>query len=472
MADFPLGGSTKDFDSKRSVSTLVNLIAEGSTDGIYRSIRRIEGLVELADVGGTPRSNFLVNGDFLYLIAGTSLVRVGTNNVVENLGTVGGSGRGALEQNSLPGGNQICALNGSGQGYIFTVGGSLVQITDTDFFPSTSVTILNERFWFSRDGTNEFFGSDVSDGLSYSPLTFGTAEESPDDVVKVIAKKSALWVVGAKTVQYLQAFDDITFPLRTVKGVTKERGIAAPDSLAEIGEFFAFLADDGTVRLFSGIEMQKISTLELELKIKGNGTLKSPGFTNPNDAVGFFIDGPIHKVYVLTFPSDNYTWCFDLSTGFDHVRESEGFGTWRVNASAIFNNQLVGGDFFSPRLWTLDPDALTEDGGIQRTILRSLSATNDRNVVIPLIELDMEVGQPDSPSLDPLLIVRYSKDGGQNFTHKGTISLGKQGVYDKRVPLRRFGRLVRNKDFVLELSTTDPVRIQYYGAYWYPRVSM
>jgi len=103
---------------------------------------------------------------------------------------------------------------------------------------------------------------------------------------------------------------------------------------------------------------------------------------------------------------------------------------------------------------------------------QNLSMTHERNVTIPLIEINMEVGQADDPNENPLMIVRYSKDGGNNFTNKGTISLGNQGDYNKRVPLRTFGRLVRNKDFVLELETTDPVRIQYYDALWYPRVSM
>lgn len=473
MANFPLGGTNKDFDSKRSRESLVNLLAEGSKDGTYRSIRRIKGLTEYVTLAvGNPRSNLLVNGDFLYVVSGNRLYRVKSDLTVEDLGAVGGSGRAALEQNSAPGGNQICVLNGAGDGFIYVVDGTLTQITDLDFFSTTSVTILNERFWFSRDGTNEFFGSEISDGLSYDPLTFATAEEAPDDVVKVIAKKSALWVVGEKTTQYYQTFDDPTLPLRSVKGVTKERGIAAPDSLAEIGEFFAYLADDGTVRLFQGVEMTKISSLELELRIRGNGTLTFPGFTNAKDAIGFFIDGPVHKTYVLTFPTDNFTWCVDLTNGFSHERATEDEDTWRVGSSEIFDGKLIGGDLFEGKLWILDPNSKDDGDRLQRTILRTPSINHDRNITIPLIEIDMEVGQIDDPSADPKMIVRYSKDGGYNWIHWGHIELGKQGDYRKRIPLRRFGRLVRNKDFILELETTEAVRIQYYGAEWYPEVSI
>lgn len=473
MADFPLGGTGKNFDSKRSRETLVNLLAEGTNEGAYRSVRRVEGLTEYINVpAGAIRSNMLPNANFVYFVAGSRLYRVSTDLAIEDLGIIGGAGRASLEQNSAPDGNQICVLNGAGQGYIFTVGGVLEQIIDPDFFTTTSVTILNERFWFTRDGTNEFFGSEISNGLAYNPLTFATAEESPDNVVNIIAKKSALWVVGERTTQYYQSTTDTTLPLRSVFGATKERGIIAKDSLSEVSDFFAFLADDGTVRLVTGTDMQKISTLELELRIKGNGTLTYPGFDDVRNAIGFFIDGPIHKIYVLTFPSNNYTWCYDLRTGFTHERASEGLNTYRIGSSTIFDQQIIGGDIFTGMLWVIDPNQRTEGTTLQRTTLRTPSITHDRNLTIPLIELDMEVGQVNDPSLEPRLIVRYSKDGGNTFVTKEPISLGKKGNYRKRVPLRNFGRLVRNKDFVLELETTDAVGVQYYGAYWYPEVSM
>jgi len=471
MPNFPLTESSKDFDSKRSRSVLFNLMTETDFKG-YQTVRRTEGLTEFSTTEDTPRSNFIINSDLLYFVGGLNLLTLTAAGIQTIIGAIGGEGRASLAQNSAPGGNQICVLNGTGEGYIFTVGGALVQITDTDFFPSTSVTILNERFWFARDGTNEFFGSEISDGFTYDPLTFGSAEESPDDVVSLIAKKSSLWVIGERTSQYFQTFDDVTFPLRAVRGATKERGIAAPDSIAEIGEFFAYLADDGTVRLFSGTEMQKISTLELELKINGNGTLTSPGFTNITDAVGFFIDGPVHKIYVLTFPTDGYTWCYDITTQLSHERGSEGEPTWRISSAVIFDNKNIVGDIFVPTMWVLDPNAQKEGDEIQRTRIRSASVVNPKNITIPLIEIDMEVGQPKNPDDDPQLMVSYSKDGGYTLVNHSDIPLGTLGNYRTRVPIRRFGRVVRNKDFILELETTDEVRVQYYGAFFEPRVSM
>ncbi len=466
MAKIPLGGSDRNFDSKKSRQKLINLIPRASNNGTYREVNRADGLTLFADLTDGPvRSNLLVNDSLLYMVSGDSLFRVDVNGVVEDLGVVGGSGVARIEANSVPNDSQILVLNGSGSGFVYTNAGGLVVITDPDFLGSTSVTILNERFWFTRDGTNEFFGSDISNGLSYNESTFGSAEESPDKVVAILAKKSSLWVLGKRTIEFWQTFDDKTFPLRRVRGATKERGILAQDSLAEIGEFFAFLADDGTVRMMQGTNLTIISDLDIELRIRGNGTATFPGFSKVDDAVGFFVDGPVNKIYYLTFPTEGYTWGYDIETGLTHLRESEGLGLWRANSAQIFANTIICGDSILGRLWELDPDNLTEGGNLIRTTIATPSISFETDVTIPYIEVDMEVGKTTDPSADPKMIVRYSKDGGYTFTNWGFIELGKIGDFRIRVPMRRFGRLVRYKDFILQFEITDAVPVQYYGMY-------
>ena len=195
----------------------------------------------------------------------------------------------------------------------------------------------------------------VSDGTSYNPLTFASAEESPDNTVAVVSKKSALWVLGSRTSEYWQTFNDTTLPLRRVRGGTKEWGIIAKDSLSEVNEFFCFLADDRTVKMVRGTQMVTISDHEFHLRIKGNGTATYPGFDKIDDAIGFFVDGPIHSIYYITFPSEGYTWGYDVTTGLAHLRETEGLGLWRVNGSTKFGSKILCGDSQTGTLWVLDP---------------------------------------------------------------------------------------------------------------------
>ena len=467
MARIALGGRARDYDSDKSRESLQNLIFEINRDGSFSDIRRTEGLTLLNDTLTDPvRSNMRVIGSKMYFVSGTSFFSVDTNWAVVNLGAVGGSGRARIVSNAKNTGAQILVLNGTGDGYIYTVAGGLAQITDPDYLSSTSADILNERFWLVRDNTNEFFASEISDGTSYNALSVAVAEESPDDVVGIVAKKSSLWVIGTEKTEFWQSFDDPTLPVRRVKYSTKERGMLAPDSLAEVGEFFAFLADDGTVRLIQDTNFQRISDLELELRIKGNGTAQYPGFTHPERAFGFFSDGPVNKVYYLTFPDDNYTWGYDITTGLTHTRDSDDTGTWRVGAVTRFNNMLVGGDWKDGNLWELDAAAFDEGGKKIRTRIITPPVETQVDMTIPTIHIEMELGQVTDGS-DPQMMVYFTKDGGNTWTNKGQVSLGKAGEFGKRLVLRQFGRVVKYKEFALQLEITDAVPTRFYSA-WIP----
>ena len=462
MPRLPLGGTGKDYDSKKSRGFMTNMIAEGDR-GEYRTVKACDGLTSYSTALGPTRSNILKNGVYAYFVSGANLYRMTTAGVSTSLGVINGSGQGQIVANSVPGNNQIVVLNGAGLAYIYDNSG-LTQITDPDFFPSTSVTILNERFWFVRDGTNEFFASDISDGFSYNPLSFATAEESPDLVIAIVAKKSSLWVIGEAKSEFWQSFSDTILPVRKVRSSTIERGIQARASLASVGDSYAFLADDLTVILVTGNEFREISDLDFTLKLRGNGTLTSPGFTTTSDAIGFFVDSPTHKIYYLTFPSEGWTWGYDLSTGFTHTRKSNGYDLWRANYSVLFDNKIIIGDRLSSTMWILDPAARVEGTELLRTSVKTPGISFDHDITIPQINLDMEVGQIDDPTIEPVVMVRYSKDGGYNWNNGADISLGTKGDYRKIVVLRNFGRLVRNKDFQLELIVTDAARVQFYGA--------
>ncbi|MCK5609557.1 hypothetical protein KAR91_47220, partial [Candidatus Pacearchaeota archaeon] len=162
----------------------------------------------------------------------------------------------------------------------------------------------------------------------------------------------------------------------------------------------------------------------------------------------------------------------DLKTGMSHSRESEGIDYWRVNSATKFNEKIICGDIIDGKLWQLDPNNRTENGGILRTKLVTPTISWDKDTTIPLIEIDMEVAQTTDPDLDPKMLVYYTKDGGNTYINKGHISLGKIGNHRARVPLRGFGRVVRNKDFGLKLEVTAAVGVQFYGAKFYPRIGM
>lgn len=463
----PIAVKAGDYNSIKSKGQLVNLIAETNKAQDYVTVRRTEGLTLLQTTpNGEPmRSQPHLNGSYIYYVAGTVLYRfLPPSGSAASLGTVGGSGRATILSNSVPGNNQIVILNGEGQGYVYDNSG-LNQITDPDFFDSTSMTILNERFWFTRDGSNEFFGSDVSDATAYNPLTFGTAEWKPDDVEILVSKKSALWVIGTTTLEYYQSVDDPLFPLRAVRGASFDIGILANNSFAELDDYFAFLADNSNVALVYGTELTYISDLEFTTKIRGDGTAQNPGFTDSQiqACIGFFVDTPQHKVYYLTFPTASYTWGYDLMTGMTLTRSSLSGLAWRGVYSLTYQNQVYIGDRINGSIWLFDPDAKSEGEDILSATMVTPSVSYPTDAFISRITVEMEVGVGESPSSNPLMIVYNSKDGGKTFILHSHIPLGGWGEFSKRVIIRSFGRLVRHEDFVLKFIVTDAVRAQFYS---------
>jgi hypothetical protein len=265
--------------------------------------------------------------------------------------------------------------------------------------------------------------------------------------------------------EYFQTVNDSTIPIRAVKGLGNDLGILAPKSFSEVDDYFAFLADDQTITLVNGTELATISDLEFELKIRGDGTSQNPGFTDAQiqNCVGFFVDTPHHKMYWLSFPDVNYTWGFDINTGLPVTRASTNGEAWRACYSLNYQNVIYMGDRIDGTIWKLDPNAKDEGGDILKATLRTPSISFSRDVFFPRIEVDMEVAVAEDVSEEPLMLVKYSKDGGRTYTNHSPISLGNWGEHAKRVVLRNFGKLVRNKDFILEFNVTDAVRVQFYS---------
>ena len=125
--------------------------------------------------------------------------------------------------------------------------------------------------------------------------------------------------------------------------------------------------------MMQGTQLIEISDLEFQLKIKG--------FTTIIDAYGFFVDGPVHSIYYITFPTEGYTRGFDTKTGMSHTRKSEGYDYWRVNGAVKFGTKIICGDSLTGQLWELDGTNKTENGGILRTkiVTPSVSFSQKRN---------------------------------------------------------------------------------------------
>lgn len=212
--------------------------------------------------------------------------------------------------------------------------------------------------------------------------------------------------------------------------------------------------------------------MNLEYAIRGDG--RNPGYQSPQAARGFFIDHPVHKMYVLTFPVDNETWIYNVTTGLWSRRESNGIGRWRANSSVLFNNEVLVGDYREGTIWLLTEDEFTENGvPLKYQLVPPVIRDKDTDIYVESVELFMEVGVGSIDTVDdlgvkkaepikPLVQFEYSKDGGASWQQKQDLSIGRVGERDIRVKSRLFGRVRYLYGFLLRFTVTDDVPVEMY----------
>lgn len=473
----PLGGADQNYNSREGRTQAINCYLERNSTGDYSRIRRAPGLKQFTTVGTGPIRGMYSIKEFIYVVSGSELYRVVEGGTATLLGDVGGTTQPAKIDANGTDDNQIIVIS-DGNGYLYDDSVGFRKITDVDFSADVYVASLNQIFYTNKPDSNVFIGSLAADGTDWPATRFASAEQNPDPLKGLVAQKSALRLFGTKTVEYWQTdTSNTTLPLRPVLGATIERGVGAQLSIAKWQDSIFWLADDFTVWMISGSSAQKISDINLEYAIRGEGFGDNPGYEKPERAEGFFIDHPTHKLYVLTFPFDSKTWVYDVSTGFWHRRESGNLGRWRARESALAFNKVFVGDYRDNVVWELADGVFKEGSESMAYEIVTPAISDDAGALyITEMELNMEVGVGKISNVDafgiakdepitPLMRVWYSKDGGVTWTPKRDVNIGPVGERYQRARSRLFGRVQRNFNFMLKFRVTDDVPVVMYDLY-------
>jgi hypothetical protein len=364
---------------------------------------------------------------------------------------------------------QIQALT-AGTGYIYDVAtDTMTEITDPSYTPDYQVTSFNQRFYLNKPDSNEFFGSDVLDGLNYDPLFFASAENNPDPLVSLYALNTELVLFGTQSIERWQDIGvSEGFSLRRIQGGTINRGMASQRSLARFENTLYWLADDYTVRALSGSGMEKISDLPLESKIID--------YASPSQALGFFVDYPFYKCYCLTFPQNNVTWCYDVMRNIWHKRDSIGVDGWRIGSTASFSNMVLLGDRFNGNVYIMDANVYTENDVetpmrwiTPSTFMDESSFTMSELEVVadagvgPITNVTA-IGEIENEPLAPYIRCAISRDGGFTWSWLPDRHIGRIGDRKHRLIWRSLGRVRQTQDLVFKFESTGNWPVNMYSA--------
>lgn len=356
--------------------------------------------------------------------------------------------------------NGLSAYFGDGANrYTYTWGTGVfttIAATDGAFTGADRCDIVDNYIIYNRPGTQQW-GATSPLSIVSPALSFSSKDGAPDNLVAAVVDHRQVYLLGEKSSEAWINAGLFPFPFQRIPGTSTQHGCASKNSIARLGNSFAYLSQDdrgqALVVYVDGYTITQISTHAVTNSLLGQRI---------NDAIGYTYQIEGHECYVLTFPTADITWVYDLATQYWHkwlsVDAYNVYHRHRGNCSAVFQGECIVGDYSNGKIYALSNTTYTEDGTTIRRLRRCPHLTADFNqVFFELLQLQFQpgVGLSTGQGSDPQAMLRWSDDGGSTWKNEHWKTIGKIGKYENRVIWRRLGHA---RDRVFEVVVSDPVK--------------
>lgn len=343
--------------------------------------------------------------------------------------------------------------------YAYNIGSeTLAVVSDGPFNGGITCDEVDNFMFYNRPDSRQWGCTDVSSSAS-GALNLGSMLGASCNLIAVVADHRQILLFGETYSERWVNVGTFPFPFAVIPGSSIQHGCGAPASIAYLGEAVVFLALDtrgkATVAMWGAAmtSPMRISTFAVESAIQG--------YAVTDDAIGYTYAQSGHEFYVLTFPTADVTWCYDISTQLWHKRAwRDPMGVMhrdRGNCCAVFGDDIVVGDFENGNLYTLSLSTYADNGAVMTRLRRCRHLTTElkRQFFSDLqIQFQPGVGLVDGQGSDPQCILRWSDDGGFTWGNDHLLTIGKMGRYKHRAMKRRLGWA---RDRIFEVEMTDPV---------------
>jgi len=368
---------------------------------------------------------------------------------------------------------------------LYALNFSTMPSTDGAFSGATSVDIVDNYFVYNRPGTQQFGASNPLSPISQG-LSFSSKDGAPDNLVSLIVDHREIYLMGETSSEVWVDVGTFPFPFQRIPGTSTQHGIAARASVYRLGNSFAYLSRNNRgqamIMQMNGYTPTRISNHAVEQTLVGKYV---------DDALAWTYQQEGHECYVITFPTLDLTWVYDATTTMWHkwlaVDTLNVFHRHRGNCCAVFNGQVLVGDYQNGIIYLLDPDNYTDNGNeirrvrraphivtdLQRQYLQELqiqfqpgvgltgysqSSFSPVNAVAGIGIAGIAVagtGIVQTVGSNPQAMLRWSNDGGSTWSNEHWTSIGQTGKYNNRAIWRRLGW---SRDRVFEVVVTDPIK--------------
>jgi len=400
---------------------------------------------------GVYRCLYPASNGALYAVIGSTVYQVTWAWGFTPVGTIGTSaGPVSMADNT----QTIVLVDGTANGYTIDLASNgFAQIVDDAFYGGDRVDFVDGFLVLNRPGTNQWYCSGPF-AVTWDPLDFASKTGAPDLLSTLIVANRYVYLLGEQTTEIWYDAGNQDFTFGRMPGAFIQHGIAAKASAATMDGAVYWLAQDpqghAVVMRTSDFNGLRISTHAMEHAFQG--------YSRIDDATGYTYQLGGHFFYVLTFPTADKTWVFDLSTNQWHEwlwMDAQGqFHQHRGACFAFWQNQWLVGDRGNGNLYALDPTTTTDNGApiVRLRSFPHLVGEGNRIMYRQLIA-DMQVGQADTDD-DPQLSLRWSDTRGASWGNAIQAGMGAKGQYLRSIQFQRLG-YARDRVFELSWSTTN-----------------
>ncbi len=431
------------------------------------------GLVQMFGGSGSVRCLYAASNGQLFAVIGQTVYYLPPDFAGVALGTIdAGTSIVSMADN----GSTVVIVDGTVNGYTFTLNGpaatpgnvtALVDPTGL-FVGANTVVFVNTYFVFNAPGTPQMYCS-LSNSTTFDALYFADKVGYADNIQGIAAVQQQLWLIGTRSTEIWYDSGQADFPFQQVSGAFIYHGTPSAATIAVFDSNVFFLSRDnaghGIVFMGSGnYQTQRISTHAIEYQIQQYSTIE--------DAIGFIYQHQGHVFYVLTFPSGDATWVYDMATKLWHEwlsADSDGnLHRHRVQCAAYAYGMVVGGDWENGIVYRISQSAYTDNGTpIQRIRSFPHLVQDLKRVRYSRFVADIECGL-GNPAADttlgdaPTIYLRLSDDRGRTFSNPIPSTMGALGQYRTIAQWRRLGVA---RDRIFEVFWSSPVETAMNGAF-------
>lgn len=398
----------------------------------------------------------------LYAVNDAQLLRINSDFTCSQVALLSSSvGPVSMTDNGV----DLVVVDGTGHGLFVALDtGIATPISDQAFYGADRVDFIGTAFVFNRPGTRQWYlGNSIA--RTFDPLYIANMGGRQEFVRSLAVVSSNLWLFGTDHTEIWTFSGAPDFPLQELPGSGVEYGCIAPHSLGRTDQavFWLSRSKDGLGIILEGssYRAKRVSHHGVEVAIASYGDV--------SDAIGTTRYQGGHTFYVLTFPSADRTWAYDLATEQWHEWLScDADGAEHRHRAAFMAGafgQVIAGDCQDGRLYAVDPAVFTE-GAVpirrQRSFPHAMRAGN--RVSHKMFEADIQCGTiPSTASATPPQVwLDWSYDRGASFGNPVARSLGGTG---QRQTLPTWRRLGIARDRVWRLTWDAPTFAPLNGAF-------